>query len=120
MKKAELEKRVEELTQALEGATKSMYENGLHLTEQPFIPEYLGFVHTPIENADGKVMANIYSKQGYNMSKYIDTDKLQWVVVTPDGVKVEVFLNTMYEAFFVLNGLGMQLPIKKYVAEGIL
>jgi Trm5-related predicted tRNA methylase len=111
---------IEELRKTLDSVNKSMYDNGLHLTEQPFIPEYLGFVHTKIVDANDIVRANVYTKNGYNITRYIDTDKPQWIVLTPDEKQVEILLNSMYDAFIILNALGLVLPIKKYVQDGAL
>jgi len=118
MKKTELEARVKQLEETLESVNKSMYENGLHLNEQPFIPEYLGFTHTPVKDANDIIRANIYTKHGYNISKYIDTDKQEWIVMRPDGERTEVKLDTMYNAFIILNALGCPLPMNMYIKDG--
>jgi hypothetical protein len=118
MKKEELVAENKLLKKTLEEVNKSMYENGIHLTEQPFIPEYLGFIHTPVESATGAIQANVYSKHGFNIARYINGENPFWVVLNPKGEKTEVIMNSMYEAFFVLNALGCMLPIKTYVKEG--
>ena len=118
MKKEELLAENKMLKQTLKEVNRSMYANGLHLTEQPFIPEYLGFTHTPVESASGAIHANVYSKHGFNIARHIDSENPYWVVLNPKGEKTEVIMNTMYEAFFVLNALGCMLPIKIYVKEG--
>jgi hypothetical protein len=118
MKKAELLAENAKLKETLEGVSKSMYENGLHLTEQPFIPEYLGFLHTSVESATGAIKANVYSKHGFNIARHIDSENPYWVVLKPTGDKVEVLINTMYEAFFVLNALGCILSMKVYIRDG--
>lgn len=115
-----LEQKISELTAVIDSINKNMYENGLHLAEHTFIPEYLGFVPNIIRDENESVRATIYSKDGFHVSKYVNTDRDEWVVVNEKDrrVKNEVIINSMLDAFTILNACGMTLDIQEYVKNG--
>ena len=115
-----LEQKISELTAVIDSINKNMYENGLHLAEHTFIPEYLGFVPNILYDENESVRATIYSKDGFHVSKYVNTDRDEWVVVNEKDrrVKNEVIINSMLDAFTILNACGMTLDIQEYVKNG--
>lgn len=119
-KRKDFEKRISDLVSVIDSINKNMYDNGLHLSEHTFIPEYLGFVPKKITDANESVRATIYSKDGFHISKYINTDRDEWIVLNDKdkSKRNEVIINSMFDAFVVLNSCGMSLDIKEYVKNG--
>jgi hypothetical protein len=98
---------------------------GLHLADQPFIPEYMGFEETT-DDSSGRT-TRIYSRDGFCLSKTRQDlsddnphNNMRWLVM--DTTKVidaedkyptsTVFFDSMYHAIIILNGLGMNLPMQ--------
>jgi hypothetical protein len=90
--------------------------NGFYLTEDPFIPEYLGFTET-IQEKNGEFEARIYTRDGFNISRYVSTDDPRWVILSPAGVGNTVLIENMYSGLVVLRSCGMNISMKEYFKE---
>jgi hypothetical protein len=85
------------------------YLKGIHLMERPFIPEEIGFVETPITNANGSTIAIVYSREGFNISLPINGEERIWSIITPyenSTIKTEIL--SMFEGLLILSALGMK------------
>lgn len=100
------------------------FDAGLHLQDQPFIPEYMEFEES-IQETDGRT-SRIYSRDGFcltktrqDLSENNPRNDMRWIVINMNIPRDEngkypsstVFLDSMYHAIVVLNGLGMNLPM---------
>jgi len=100
----------------LEIMAEQEYEGGSYLKKNPFIPEYLGFVET-IHKEKGLTNARIYTKDGYNMSKRVDTTRNEWIILDPNGVTNSLLIESMYSAIIILRACGMQISMYDYNLE---
>jgi hypothetical protein len=116
MTKKELQERVSILETQLYDAAKEAHERGEHLVGDVFIPQYLGFEETVVEDKD-IVQARIYTKKGFNISRPVNTDDPKWVVLGPDGIPNAVHLYNMHHAMIVLKACGMDISMDDYNDE---
>lgn len=104
------------LKQHLSEFNLKAYEDGLHLSEQPFIPEYLGFAETVLEDPKlDTVVARIYTRDGWNIARPVSAI-CEWYVIVPDKYKVVVKLENMLHAIIILNSLGLDCNVADYMA----
>lgn len=95
-------------------------QSGSHLLIQPFVPDYLGFVFTRLRDAKTDAfVADVYTREGFNISKNIETENPKWVILSPSGGKTEVKINNMYDAIIIFELLGVNVSIEDYVSEKI-
>jgi len=94
---------------------KEQAETGLHLIDQPFIPEYLGFKEVIMDSIEGEVevVVRIYAKQGFNITHIGDS---LYLVYCPNGQKPVVRIRNMYEAIMMLGGLSVDVTFEGYFA----
>jgi hypothetical protein len=100
-----------EIEQAFMELRNDAHMNGLHLKYRPFIPEDCGFVESKITDSNEKVRAVVFSKDGFNITRPINSEIEEWTVLTPDalgGQKVSGKFNNMHDALVVLSFLGMK------------
>lgn len=89
---------------------------GGELLTQPFIPDYLGFLVTVVRDKKTSVFkAEIYTKQGFNIGREINTDFPQWILLTPGGEKHELVIKNMYDGIILLNHLGVDVTLNEYL-----
>ena len=88
--------------------------NGMSLTEEPFIPEYMGFQETIIESdiADTR----IYSKDNYllvkNREEATELGKDKWIIKNTKTDKFSIHaIDNMLEATIILKSLGLDTTI---------
>jgi hypothetical protein len=91
----------------------NIIEDGIYLMEQPFIPEYLGFQETVLEQ-DDIILARIYTRNGYNLARPVNGTDRNWFLLYPDGKRVEVKIDNMYNGIIILDALGLDYQIDKY------
>ena len=101
-------------TKILDDIANESYQNGEHLKIAPFIPQYLGFEETVIEDKDDVTQARIYTKNGFNISQHINTQRQGWVILNPEKVAVNMVIENMYTAMTVLRACGMPISMKDY------
>lgn len=89
------------------------YMDGEHLKQQPFIPEYLGFTETIIEN-DDITEARVYTKKKFNISRPIETTNKKWFIMDPSGEVNKVIIEDMRSAITVLRACGMDISMDDY------
>lgn len=109
----------QDLKHSIELISEEYHNLGLYLKAHPFIPEYLGFTETLLEK-NNLLQARIYTLQGFNITRPIDTRIKHWLVMSPDGEINKVFLKNMYEAIIVLAACGMNVSIQDYFKENSL
>lgn len=114
MLKKELEAENKELKEALGRISAEAIVNGEHLKEQPFIPEYVGFEETVSRGEFDTVAARIYTKDGFNVARPLDTNNKNWIILPPNGQPVELLITNMYNAIVILFACGMEITIKDY------
>ena len=91
------------------------YREGEHLKEHPFIPEYIGFEETILEDSkDDSVQARIYTKSGFNLSRPVNHQNKEWFILTPEKITVRAKLSNMLNAIVVLQSLGMDVSVEAY------
>lgn len=83
------------------------YLKGIHLMDRPFLPEEIGFVETPIRNANDSVIAIVYSKEGFNISLPVVGEKKIWTIITPEDTTVKAEINSLFEGLLILSALGV-------------
>lgn len=115
MTKKELEEQVTELQEKLAFFNLKAFNEGMHLIEQPFIPEYLGFVETQIEESNGAIAARIYTKDGFNIARPIKADVQEYTILKPGGEKITMLLDNMYFAIIRLSGVGINVSVQGYI-----
>lgn len=109
-----LETENHDMKEAIAQIEKMAYEQGYHLKQNPFIPEYLGFEETVL-TANDMVHGRIYTKKGFNVARPVSVDQKGWIVLTSDGKKFEnILLENMYNAIVVLRALGMDISVQDY------
>lgn len=111
-----LKKKIASLEESIDYRNKHDHESGEHLKKGPFIPEYLGFVET-VHKTGVTTHARIYTKDGYNMSKAVNTNRNEWIILDPTGMSNSVLLENMYNAIVVLRACGMQMTVFDYHQE---
>jgi len=123
MRKKELEEKViileTELSDKKDELNKLVSEamsNGEHLKSDPFIPEYLGFTESILDDK-GEVKARIYTKNGYNISRFVNTNDSRWVILGPKGVSNTLLMENMYNAIIALRASGMNISIEDYFEQ---
>ena len=92
----------------VDAMVKESVASGVHLFEDVFIPEYLGF--TTIDPEEGDI--RIYSKSGFSITRM---DNYNWLVREPNGGKCVLSIKNMYEAILILNSAGLELNINSYM-----
>jgi len=83
--------------------------NGHHLTEELFIPEYLGFTEVLPEGIDA---VRIYSRDGYNITR---VEGGGWLVLGPKKIRAILSLPNMYLAITILQGIGLDVNVSDYM-----
>jgi len=119
----ELLARVQELEEANGKVTKQLMDLffeaevcGIFLRNDPFIPEDLGFEQNEVRDADDVLLCRVYSKDGFNLSRYIDTSKPEWIIVKPGSDKeLEIRIDSMEMGIKILQACGMDTSIAKYL-----
>lgn len=121
--KAERTSKKKEVETAFLELRNDAYLNGFHLKHRPFIPEDCGFVESKITDSNEKVRAVVFSKDGFNITRPINSEVEEWTVLTPDsagGEKVSGKFNNMHDALVVLTFLGMkQMSPSDYVKKSM-
>jgi len=92
--------------------------NGMYLTDEPFIPEYMGFTETIIESDTAD--ARIYSKDNYlvckNRAESTEQGKDKWIIKnTETGTHSIHTIDNMLEATIILKSLGLNTSIMDVV-----
>ena len=109
-----LQVEIADKTKILDAVAKESFENGEHLKVQPFIPQYLGFEETVVDDKDDVTQARIYTKKGYNISQFVENSKPGWMILTPDKKAIYMIIENMYTAITVLRACGMPMSMKDY------
>jgi len=87
---------------------RELYETGAFFVKSPFVPQDFMFKETVHEEA-GVIIARIYSRDGFDIARYVDTSKREWVVSDPKGKKTEVLFPNTRDAVIILKALGMNI-----------
>jgi chloramphenicol 3-O-phosphotransferase len=94
---------------------KAMF-SGAFLSDEPFIPEYIGFAMQEIRDKDDILVCRVYTKDGFSISRYIDTDKKEWIIVKPGGRQpIEIMINSMEMGIKILQACGMDISVETYL-----
>ena len=117
LKMKELEEQRDYLLQSNRKLVNEMVINGEHLENQPFIPEYLDFIETELEDKTTLVtFQRIYSKNGFNMSRMKDN---WWTIITPDRKQNTLKIENMLEGINALKMSGMDITPKGIMDQKI-
>ena len=103
-----------DLRQALTAILKENYEMGEGLRDEIFIPEYLGFEESLMQDKEGGNM-RIYSRDGFNISRAIVGNT--WMLLKPDGERVSFTIDKMFDAIIILKSMGLPISIKDYLKQ---
>lgn len=120
---AELLDRVKELEEANGKTTQQLMElffeaevTGVFLRNDPFIPEDLGFEEKEVRDDDDILVCRVYHKDGFSLSRYIDTSRPEWIILKPTSDKpVEILISSMEMGIKILQACGMDTSIAKYL-----
>lgn len=92
------------------------YKLGAHLLSQPFMPDYLGFEFTRIrDKKTDAFQADVYTRDGFNIGRHIETEKTEWIILDPKGNKFETNMDNMYHAIVMLQYLGLDISVEDYI-----
>ena len=105
---------VYELRQELVRILKESYELGEGLRDEIFIPEYLGFQESTMDNEESGTV-RIYSRDGFNISRASQGNT--WIMLHPSGAKVSFTIEKMFDAIIVLKSLGLNISITDYLKQ---
>lgn len=126
MNKKELEEKViiletenADLKDALGKITAEALKNGEALKESVFMPEYLGFEETVQRSVLGEVEARIYTKDGFNIARPVDTKTKHWIILPPGEPARNMIITDMYNAIVILHACGMDISLEKYFEMNI-
>lgn len=116
---------IKELKEQVESLSKEyghMYEkalfNGAFLADEPFIPEYLGFEVSEIRDRDDVLICRVYTKEGFSISRYIDVEKKDWIIVKPGNPKpTEIVISSMEMGVKILQACGMDVSVYQYLTR---
>lgn len=120
---AELLKKVEEL-EAINGESTIKFMDlffeaevcGVFLRNDPFIPEELSFETNEVRDADDVLLCRVYHKDGFSLSRYVDTSKPEWIIIKPGSEKeIELKIDSMEMGIKILQACGMDVSIAKYL-----
>jgi hypothetical protein len=118
-------KQISDLKEQIEGLSKDyahIYEkamfNGAFLADEPFIPEYLGFEVSEVRDRDDVLMCRVYTKDGFSISRYIDVEKKEWIIVKPGNPKpLEIVISSMEMGIKILQACGMDVSVYQYLTR---
>lgn len=102
--------------QALDDLIKESILHGDHLSGQPFIPEYLSFKEDYAELTDG-TRQRIYWREGRTLFRYPSLRQEKenvWLV----DYQTEIKIPNMLIGIIVLESLGFDVNVEKYVKNG--
>lgn len=119
----ELLARVKELEEANGKITNQLMElffeaevTGIFLRNDPFIPEDLGFKEQEVRDHDDVLLCRAYHKDGFSLSRYIDTNRPEWIIMKPGSDKeIEIKISSMEMGIKILQALDMDISIAKYL-----
>jgi hypothetical protein len=112
-----LKNQVEWLLESNKALVNENVNNGDHLANQPFIPEYLNFEETELEDKTTLVtFQRIYSKDGYSMIRVNDN---WWVINTPKKTQNTVRIDSMLDGINALKLSGMEITPRSVMSEEI-
>lgn len=110
-------KKIAALEAKIDQRDQQDHQNGEHTKKGPFIPEYLGFEETVLKGVLNTTSARIYSKDGYNISKRVDTTRNEWIILDPNGTSNSLLIENMYNGVILLRACGMQISMYDYYQE---
>lgn len=116
LKRPDLEKIIVMKESQLKSLVKESIDHGDHLSAQPFIPEYLGFEDDYAELADGS-RQRIYWREGRTLFRYPSLHQEKenvWLV----DYQTEIKIPNMLIGIIVLESLGFDVNVEKYVKDG--
>ena len=112
-----LKEQIDELSSNYAHAYEKSLFNGAFLSDEPFIPEYLDFDSQEIRDRDDILVCRVYSKDGFSISRYIDIDKKDWIIVKPNGKTVEIEITSMEMGIKILQACGMDISVYQYLTQ---
>lgn len=115
-----LKERVEDLAAKIILRDIADFNSGIRLKQDPFIPEYLGFTETIHRDKEDLLEARIYTKDGFNIAKHVDTDLKTWVIMSPKGEKNSLLIDNMYDGIAILHSCGMNVSLEDYFNQNII
>jgi hypothetical protein len=110
----ELDARIVSMQQEVLRINQNAYDDGFHLIDRPFVPSDLGFTESVLENGKDITVARVYTKEGYNIARPIDSSIEWYTVLKPDGTKTNLLLPNLFYAIITLSAIGMNLSIEAY------
>jgi hypothetical protein len=118
IKMKQIEKERDLILESNRSLVNEMVINGEHLENQPFIPQYLDFTETELEDKTTLVtFQRIYSKEGFNMSRIPKTN--WWTIITPDRKQNVLKIENMLEGINALKMSGMDITPKGIMDQKI-
>lgn len=107
IKLREMEEHNEFLLRSNKALVNEAVENGEHLANQIFIPEYLGFEETEVEDKNTFVtFSRIYSKDKFRISR---AEGNAWVIINPKREKNVLYIDNMLDGINALKMSGMEI-----------
>jgi len=121
MTKKELQERIfiletenADLNETIKGIASEALKSGETLKESLFMPEYLGFEETVQRSKIGEVEARIYTRDGFNIARPVDTKSKHWIILPPGKPSINLLITNMYNAIVILHACGMDISIETY------
>lgn len=94
---------------SLEKIVTENVKAGVHLADEIFIPEYLGFMEIQPEGVDE---VRIYARDGHSMTRMNEG----WLLVLSGGSKILLSIPNMQVAITVLGSLGLDINFEDYLS----
>lgn len=113
---SQLQKIIVMKQQDMDNLIKEAIMHGEHLTGQPFIPEYLGFTEDYADLSDGS-RQRIYWRENRTLFRYPslrEEKEAVWIV----DYQTEIKIPNMLIGIIVLESLGFDVNVEKYVKNG--
>jgi hypothetical protein len=105
---SEVEEKEYTVEQAFIELKNEAYLKGMHLLERPFDPCEIDFVQSFVTDANESIKAIVYSRDGYNISRPINSEN-QWSLLHPDySIAIKVEINSLYEGLIILSSMGVK------------
>lgn len=97
----------------IDDINKFYMQRGAHLSEEVFIPQYLGFEETVFEERDA-ADTRVYSRDGVNITKIPDG---RWFVSGGEGLSCFFKINNLLQAIHIFQAIGLNVSVDTIIQD---
>tara|TARA_R110000772_G_scaffold1095_4_gene3875 strand:+ start:1164 stop:1592 length:429 start_codon:yes stop_codon:yes gene_type:complete len=115
----EQEENIKELMKEAFEMKNNAYKKGMHLLDQPFIPEYLGFKEFLNKDKDQMLVGRIYNKGTLNVSKPQGSD--EWYILdSKKDINLVLKIDNIFHAIVLFESLSFPgFSIEKFLKNSM-